>query len=145
MISAIGAGTGEQSGLIRATTALIGSLKQAGVKRLLVVGGAGSLEVEPGLQLVDSPALPAAHKAPALAHRELLEILRGEAELEWTYLSPPAMIVPGERTGRFRLGRDQLVVDGKGESRISAEDYAVAMLDEVEQRRHIRQRSTLGY
>jgi uncharacterized protein len=103
------------------------------------------LEVQPGLQLVDAPSFPAAYKAPALAHREVLQLVRDEQELEWTYLSPAAVIAPGERTGKFRLGGEQLVVDAKGDSRISAEDYAVALLDELEQPRHIRQRFTLGY
>jgi putative NADH-flavin reductase len=144
VISAVGAGTGEQSGLLQANEALIRGVKQAGVPRLLVVGGAGSLEVKPGLQLVDLPDFPEAYKAPALAHREVLNLYR-KADLDWTYLSPAALITPGERTGKFRLGGDQLVADAKGESRISAEDYAVAMLDELEQPRHIRKRFTLGY
>ncbi len=144
VISAVGAGTGDQSGLLEASKALLKGVKQAGVPRLLVVGGAGSLEVKPGLQLVDLPEFPAAYKAPALAHREVLGLVR-QADLDWTYLSPAALITPGERTAKFRLGGDQLVADAKGESRISAEDYAVAMLDELEQPRHIRQRFTLGY
>lgn len=144
VISAVGAGTGEQSGLLAATRALLQGVKQAGVPRLLVVGGAGSLEVKPGVQLVDLPDFPAAYKAPALAHREVLNLVR-QADLDWTYLSPAAVIAPGERTAKFRLGGDQLVADAKGESRISAEDYAVAMVDEVEQPRHIRKRFTLGY
>jgi putative NADH-flavin reductase len=144
VISAVGAGTGEQSGLLAASKALIEGVKQAGVPRLLLVGGAGSLEVKPGLQLVDLPDFPTAYKAPALAHREVLNLVR-EADLDWTYLSPAALIAPGERTGKFRLGGDQLVADAKGESRISAEDYAVAMVDELEQPRHIRRRFTLGY
>ena len=144
VISAVGAGVGEQSGLLEATRALLKGVKQAGVPRLLVVGGAGSLEVKPGLQLVDLPDFPAAYKAPALAHREVLNLIR-QADLDWTYLSPAAMIAPGERTAKFRLGGEQLVADAKGDSRISAEDYAVAMLDELERPRHSRKRFTLGY
>jgi len=144
VISAVGVGTGEQSGLLEASKALLEGVKQAGVPRLLVVGGAGSLEVKPGVQLVDLPEFPAAYKAPALAHREVLGLVR-QADLDWTYLSPAAVIAPGERTGKFRLGGEQLVADAKGESRISAEDYAVAMIDELERPRHIRQRFTLGY
>jgi len=142
VISAISAP--EQQELLRATAAQIEAVKQAGVPRLLVVGGAGSLEVAPGLQLVDAPGFPDAYKPPALAHREVLKIYR-KADLDWTYLSPAAVIAPGERTGKFRLGKDQLVADAKGDSRISAEDYAVAMIDEVERPRHIRQRFTLAY
>ncbi len=144
VISAVGVGTGEQSGLLEASKALLVGVKQAGVPRLLVVGGAGSLEVQPGLQLVDAPGFPDAYKPPALAHREVLELVR-KADLDWTYLSPAAVITPGERTGKFRLGGEQLVADAKGDSRISAEDYAVAMLDELERPRHIRKRFTLGY
>ena len=144
VISAVGAGVGEQSGLLEASKALLRGVKQAGVPRLLVVGGAGSLEVQPGVHLVDLPEFPEAYKPPALAHREVLNLVR-QADLDWTYLSPAAVITPGERTGKFRLGGDQLVADAKGESRISAEDYAVALIDELEQPRHIRKRFTLGY
>ena len=142
VISAISAP--EQEELLRATAAQIEGVRQARVPRLLVVGGAGTLEVAPGLQLVDAPDFPAAYKPPALAHRAVLAVYRN-TDLDWTYLSPAAVITPGERTGKFRLGKDQLVTDAKGESRISAEDYAVAMIDELEKPRHIRQRFTLGY
>ena len=142
VISAISAA--DQEALLRATEAQIKGVKQSGAPRLLVVGGAGSLEVAPGLQMVDAPDFPAAYKAPALAHREALKVYR-KADLDWTYLSPAAVITPGERTGKFRLGEDQLVADAKGDSKISAEDYAVAMIDEVEKPRHIRQRFTLAY
>ena len=142
VISAVSAP--EQQELLRATAAQIEGVRQARVPRLLVVGGAGSLEVAPGLELVDAPDFPAAYKPPALAHRAVLAVYR-KTDLDWTYLSPAAVITPGERTGKFRLGKDQLVTDAKGESRISAEDYAVAMIDELEKPRHIRQRFTLAY
>ena len=142
VISAIS--VADQEGLLRATAAQIQGVKQSGAPRLLVVGGAGSLEVAPGLQLVDAPGFPDAYKAPALAHREVLKVYR-QADLDWTYLSPAAVISPGERTGKFRLGGDQLVADAKGDSKISAEDYAVAMIDEMETPRHIRKRFTLAY
>lgn len=145
VISTVGNGLGDQTGLLQSSAALIEGVKQSGVKRLLVVGGAGSLEVAPGLQLVDAPSFPEAYKAPALAHREVLALFRAEKELDWTYLSPAAVITPGERTGKFRLGGDQLVVDDKGESRISAEDYAVALVDELERPQHSRKRFTLAY
>jgi putative NADH-flavin reductase len=125
--------------------AIIDGVKQAGVKRLLVVGGAGSLEVAPGLQLVDSPEFPEEWKPGSLATRKVLYLLRDEPELEWTFLSPSGTIAPGERTDEFRLGSDQLLTDADGESRISLEDYAVAMLDELEDPQHIRQRFTVGY
>ncbi len=142
VISAIN--VADQEGLLRATEAQIKGVRQSGAPRLLVVGGAGSLEVAPGLQMVDAPDFPAAYKAPALAHREVLKVYR-KADLDWTYLSPAAVIAPGERTGKFRLGKEQLVADAKGDSKISAEDYAVAMIDEVEKPQHIRQRFTLAY
>jgi putative NADH-flavin reductase len=110
-----------------------------------VVGGAGSLEVEPGKQLVDAGEIPEAWKAGILGLREVLYMLRNEKELEWTFLSPSKVIAPGERTGKFRLGGDQLLVDANGESRISVEDFALAMIDELEKPVHIRQRFTVGY
>jgi putative NADH-flavin reductase len=124
---------------------IIDGVKKAGVKRLLVVGGAGSLEVAPGVQVVDSPDFPKEWKPGALATRKVLYLLRDEPELDWTFLSPSGVIAPGERTGEFRLGTDQLLTDANGESRISLEDYAVAMLDELENPKHIRQRFTVGY
>ena len=124
---------------------LIGAVKRAGVKRYLVVGGAGSLEAAPGLRVVDTPDFPAAYKAEALAGAAFLDRLKQEAELDWTFLSPSAFFVPGERTGQFRLGKDQLLVDAKGDSRISFEDYAIALADELENPRHLRQRFTVGY
>lgn len=124
---------------------IIDGVKEAGLKRLLVVGGAGSLEVAPGVQVVDSPEFPEDWKAGALATREVLYLLRDEPGLDWTFLSPSGAIAPGERTGEFRLGTDQLLTDADGESRISLEDYAVAMLDELENPKHIRRRFTVGY
>jgi uncharacterized protein len=124
---------------------IINAMKKTGVKRLLVTGGAGSLEVAPGVQLVDTPAIPEEWKAGVLGLREVLYLLRSETELEWTFLSPSATIAPGERTGKFRLGGDQLLLDGNGQSHISVEDYAIAMLDELEKPAHIRQRFTVGY
>jgi len=124
---------------------LIGAVKRAGVKRLLVVGGAGSLEASPGVQLVDTPGFPEAYKSEALAGRDFLNILRNEQELDWTFLSPSAEFVPGERTGKFRLGAEHLLVSATGESRISMEDYAIAMVDELEKPQHSRQRFTVGY
>lgn len=123
---------------------LIEAVKAAGVPRYLVVGGAGSLEVAPGAKLVDSPNFPAAYKVEATAGGVFLDILRKEPTLNWTFLSPSAMFVPGERTGTFRLGKDQLLANDKGSS-ISFEDYAVAMADEVEKPAHVRQRFTVGY
>jgi uncharacterized protein len=125
-------------------TVLIGAVRAAGVKRFFVVGGAGSLEVAPGVRLLDTPQFPAAYKAEASKGAEFLELLRKQPDLEWTYLSPSAMFVAGERTGRFRLGKDQLLTGEKGSS-ISFEDYAIAAVDELEKPAHVRQRFTVGY
>ncbi len=123
----------------------IAAMKRAGVKRLLVVGGAGSLDVKPGLRVMDTPDFPEAWKGTALATADVLQFLRREQEIEWTCLSPAAMLQPGARTGKFRLGTDQLLVDVNGQSHISTQDYAVAMIDEVEKPTHVRQRITVGY
>jgi putative NADH-flavin reductase len=130
---------------VRGTRAIIDGVKKAGVKRLLFVGGAGSLEVMPGVQSVDLPEFPAEYKQGALATREALNLLRNEPSLEWSFLSPSANLFPGQRTGKFRLGTDQLLADTQGKSRISVEDYATAMIDEVEKPKHIRRRFTVGY
>ncbi|MGN6179215.1 MAG: NAD(P)-dependent oxidoreductase [Mucilaginibacter sp.] len=124
---------------------LMNGVKQAGVKRLLIVGGAGSLEVAPGKQLVDQPGFPDAYKATALAHRDALKIYSKEKDLDWTFVSPAAEIHPGERTGKFRTGTNQLISDANGRSHISMEDYAVAMLDEIENPMHPRAQMTVGY
>lgn len=130
--------------IVDATKSLISGLKQAGVKRLIEVGGAGSLFVAPNVRLVDAPDFPAEWKPIALAHGEALEVLR-KSDLDWTYFSPAAFVQPGERTGKFRLGKVTLLTDEKGNSRISAEDYAIALADELENPKHIRQRFTIAY
>lgn len=124
---------------------LIDAVKASGVRRYLVVGGAGSLEVAPGQKLIDTPSFPAAYKAEALKGSEFLNKLRVEKELNWTFLSPSALIQAGQRTGRFRIGGDQLLTDDKGNSSISYEDFAVAMVDELEKPAHSRRRFTVGY
>ncbi|MEL4181492.1 NAD(P)-dependent oxidoreductase [Roseateles sp. PN1] len=124
---------------------ILSAAKAAAAPRLLVVGGAGSLEVAPGVNLLDSPQFPAEWKASAEGARQALSLLRAEAELDWTLLSPAAMLAPGERTGNFRLGGDQLLTDAQGQSRISVADYAVAMLDEMERPAHRRQRFSVAY
>jgi putative NADH-flavin reductase len=133
------------STIVEVAEPLISGLKQAGVKRLIIVGGAGSLEVAPGLQLVDSPGFPPEFKDAALAHRDALKVYQKEKELNWTYISPAAYIEPGERTGNFRRGKDKLITDEDGNSRISMEDFAVAIIDEIMNPQHIRQRFTVGY
>ncbi|MEF9673881.1 NAD(P)-dependent oxidoreductase [Pseudomonas sp. MWU13-2100] len=125
--------------------AVIGPVKKAGVKRLLVVGGAGSLLLPGGARVIDSPGFPAEYKAEASAGAEFLESLRQEKELDWSFLSPSAEFVEGERTGSYRLGRDDLLVSAEGRSWITFADYAIALLDEVEKPAHSRQRFAVGY
>jgi putative NADH-flavin reductase len=124
---------------------VIAATKAAKVPRLLVVGGAGSLEVAPGLTLVNSPDFPPEYKPETLAGVKFLDVLRQEEELDWTYLSPSYLFAPGERTGKFRLGKDELLVGADGQSRISTEDFAIALVDELEQPKHSRERFTVGY
>jgi uncharacterized protein len=145
VINAVGP-TGSSSPLlvVDAARALIDGLTRAGVRRLVVGGGAGSLEVAPGVQLVDAPSFPKAWRDIALAHRDALDVYR-TADLDWTYMSPAAFLEPGERTGKYRTGTDQLLTDEKGESRISMEDLAIAFLDEVEKPRFVRRRMTVAY
>jgi putative NADH-flavin reductase len=129
-----------------AARTLLEGLPKTGVKRLVWVGGAGSLEVAPGLRLIDTPEFPAEWKAEASAQVEALELFRASTGgVEWSFLSPAAIIEPGQRTGRYRTGGDQLVTDEKGESRISFQDYAVALVDELERPAHICQRFTVAY
>lgn len=123
---------------------LIDAVRASGVKRYLVVGGAGSLEVAPGKRLIDQPDFPAPYKAEAAKGAEFLDLLKTAGDLDWTFLSPSAMFVPGERTGKFRLGKDMLLTNESGSS-ISFEDYAVALVDEIEHPAHPRQRFTVGY
>jgi len=130
---------------VRGTRAIIDGVKKTGVKRLLFVGGAGSLEVKPGVQSIEMPGFPTEYKQGALATQEALHMLRKETSLEWSYLSPSADVFPGQRTGQFRLGTDQLLRNDQGESRISVEDYAMAMVDEVEKPQHTGRRFTVGY
>jgi putative NADH-flavin reductase len=133
------------STITEVATPLITGLKQANVKRLIIVGGAGSLEISPGVQLVDTPGFPEAYKPSALAAREALKIYQKEKELEWTYFSPAAEISPGDRTGKFRTGTNKLLTGAQGKSFITMEDYAVAVIDELENPLHIRAQMTIGY
>jgi len=124
---------------------IIAATRKAGVPRLLVVGGAGSLEVAPGVQLVDTPEFPAQWKGTAEGAREALKLLKEEKALDWTMLSPAAEIFPGERTGSFRLGGDSLLTDTEGKSRISVADYAIAFVDELERPAHGGRRFSVAY
>jgi putative NADH-flavin reductase len=123
--------------------ALLDALGEA--KRLLIVGGAASLHVAPGVQLIDTEGFPDFIKVEAEPARQALARIRRETTLDWTFLSPSVFFGPGERTGRFRLGKDELLSDAGGKSHISYEDFAVALLDEIEQPQHRRQRFTVGY
>ncbi|AUZ45394.1 NAD(P)-dependent oxidoreductase [Pseudomonas orientalis] len=126
-------------------SAVLGPVKKAGVKRLLVVGGAGSLLLPDGSRVIDSEGFPAEYKTEASAGAAFLDTLRQEQELDWTFLSPSALFDGTERTGQFRLGQDHLLVSDDGQSSISFADFAIAMIDEVETPKHSRQRFTVGY
>ncbi len=131
--------------LVDVARSLVDGVRQAGVKRLVIVGGAGSLEVAPGVRLIDTPEFPDEFKAEASQHVDVLAFFRATSDLDWTLVSPAALIHPGERTGRYRLGGDQLLVDANGTSEISAEDYAVAIADLIEQDGHRRERVTADW
>jgi putative NADH-flavin reductase len=147
VISAVGPrhGTDDPESLVRAAHGLIEGLRRSGVKRLLVVGGAGSLEVAPGVRLIDTPEFPADWKPSALATAAALDVYRGADDLAWTYVSPAALLGPGERRAVYRRGGDQLLVDDAGKSEISYADYALGLVDELENGTAIGRRITLAY
>jgi uncharacterized protein len=124
---------------------LVDAIYKSGVKRYIAVGGAGSLEVAPGKLLKDTPAIPAEWLPAINEGAALLKLLRSDQKLDWTFFSPAAFIGPGERTGKFRLGGDRLITAADGKSSISYEDYAIALVDELDKPQHIRQRFTIGY
>ncbi|MGH8160227.1 MAG: NAD(P)-dependent oxidoreductase [Rhodanobacter sp.] len=125
---------------------LLDNLPKAGVKRLLWVGGAGTLEVAPGVKVIDDPHFPDAWKPEANAQGNALDVFRAsKADVDWTYVSPAALIEDGERNGTYRVGGDQLLVDANDVSRITVADYAVALLDRIEQHDALRQRITVAY
>jgi uncharacterized protein len=137
---------GDASQITKVADTLMSILPTVGVKRILWVGGAGSLEIAPGVRVIDTPEFPEAYKAEATAAANILTTFRTEGgNLDWTFFSPAAEIAPGERTGVFRLGGDQLLTDAEGHSRISTQDYAVALLDEIESPKHIQKRFTVAY
>jgi uncharacterized protein len=119
--------------------------KLARIRRVVVVGGAASLEVAPGIPLIETPSLSPEAKVEELPAAVALVRTREEKDLDWTFVSPSLRLVPGERTGRFRVGGDQLLCDEAGDSRISEEDLAVAIIDELENPQHVRERFTVGY
>ncbi|WP_169952579.1 NAD(P)-dependent oxidoreductase [Microbispora sp. H11081] len=135
---------GDEAGLVAVATTLLTASAKTGV-RLLLVGGAGSLTVEDGGRLMDRPGYPPFLLPIASACVDQLAACRAHPTADWSYLSPPDLLVPGDRTGRYRVGADELLVDADGESRISMEDLAVALLDEAERPRHHRTRFTVAY
>ncbi len=147
IVSAVGPDhqLGNYSMLVDAAHALLDGVKRAGVKRLIVVGGAGTLEAAPGVRRMDMPDFPAAWKPSAQAGADSLDVYRRERELDWTFQSPADMIAPGTRTGKYRTDTERLVRAPDGQSHISAEDYAVALLDEAERPHHLKERFTVGY
>ncbi|KAA9000998.1 NAD(P)H-binding protein [Paenibacillus spiritus] len=144
VVSAYGPSFGSESELPEAARSLVEGLKRAGVARLLIVGGAGSLLTEGGERLMDTAGFPEEVRPLAAAHADAYEIYAGSG-LDYTYASPAASISPGRRTGQFRIGLDRLVTDEDGRSEISVEDFAVAVLDELEEGHFIRARFTVGY
>lgn len=132
--------------LVAAARGLLAGLGRAGVERLVVAGGAGSLLVGGGIRLVDTPDFHDEWKPEALAQAEALETYRSyDGPVIWSYVSPAALLEPGERTGRYRTGDDELLTDAGGRSRITMEDFAIAMLDEAEHARHPRRRFTAAH
>lgn len=144
VISAYAPPADDTDQLVNVTKLLVAAVQQGNVPRFLMVGGAGGLEVAPGVSLLDSGYLPAEWQAIARSHIKALDVLRS-SDMDWTYVAPSAYFDPGERTGKFRINTDHLISDPKGESRISMEDYAIAMVDEVERPQHKKQRFTVGY
>ena len=130
--------------LIGVTERQIAAVKKAGVPRLIVVGGAGLLEVAPGVTLIASGYLPEAYLPIAKSHENALGVLKG-SDVNWTYFSPAAYFEPGQRTGKYRLGTTSLIANEKGDSRISFEDYALALADEIEKPAHERGQLSIGY
>ncbi len=144
VISAYAPPMSDTDALLGVTERQIAAVRKAGNVRLLVVGGAGSLTVAPGVTVLTSGHLPAALVPIATSHANALELLKS-SDIRWTYLSPAAFFEAGERTGRFRLGHDELIADAEGNSRISFEDYAIALVDELEKPAHEQQRFSIGY
>ncbi len=144
IISAVSA-RGTDYTLADVARSLVAGAHRAGVRRIVVVGGAGSLEVAPGVRLLDTPAVPAEWKAEALQHADALEVYRGSDDLDWTFASPAASTHPGQRTERYRLGGDQLLVDEDGNSEISTEDYAIAIADLLKSGSHARERVSVAW
>jgi putative NADH-flavin reductase len=145
LVSAFGPGAGNVSNLLDVTKSLIDAARASGVKRLIVVGGAGSLEVTPGVQLVDTPTFPAIYKEVALAHRDALGLLKNAPDLDWTFFAPAAEIGPGDKRGNFRVESRNLISNAEGRSQISYPDYADAFVSEIEHANYVREIITVAY
>ncbi|MBL1376181.1 NAD(P)-dependent oxidoreductase [Zobellella iuensis] len=147
LIASIGGrASGRHDMVAESARALLEALPRTGVKRLLWVGGAGSLEVAPGTTLLSLPDFPAEYKDEALAQGQALDVFcHADTPVDWTFVSPAAEIFPGERSGHYRLGGDQLLTDAEGHSRISVQDYAKALVDEAEAGQHPRRRIGVAY
>jgi putative NADH-flavin reductase len=131
---------------LKGYSAILEGVKKAGVKRLLCVGGAGTLFCAPNLRVMDSGVIPDSFMPGVKGLAEFyLTILMNEKIIDWIFFSPAGTITPGQRTGKFRLGKDDLIVDKNGNSNISVEDYAMAMIDELENPKHHQERFTIGY
>ncbi|HUA79772.1 MAG TPA: NAD(P)H-binding protein [Dyella sp.] len=138
--------TGKPDEIVAAAKILLESLSAATVKRFLWVGGAGSLDVAPGVRVLDDPHFPAAWKPEAEAQAKALDLFRASnTDIDWTYISPAALLEDGARTGQYRIGGDTLLTDANGVSRITVPDYAIALLDRLEKRDALRQRITVAY
>ncbi|HZY61726.1 MAG TPA: NAD(P)-dependent oxidoreductase [Edaphobacter sp.] len=144
VVSAYGPPQDDTDQLIAVTQNFIDAVRQAQIPRFIYVGGAASLEVAPGVTLYESGHLPTEWRAIARSHSDALSLIK-RSDINWTCLSPAAFFEPGKRTGKFRLSKDRLVADAQGNSRISMEDYAIALADELERPQHERQRFTVGY
>lgn len=145
LASAFGPGPESAELVVDAARAIVAAARAAGIKRVVVVGGAGSLEVAPGVQLVDTPGFPEAYKAYAIAHRKALAVFQEAGDLDWTFFAPAAMIGPGEKTGKFRIGVRNLIADSEGQSTISYGDYADAFVTEIESGKHLKEILTVAY
>jgi uncharacterized protein len=143
VVSAYGAPADDAQQVISVTRRIDEAARQ-NKQRLLVVGGAASLFIKPSVTVLSAGYVPEAGIPIATAHNQVLEELR-QSDGDWTYFSPAAFFEPGERTGKLRLGKDDLIVDASGKSHISMEDYAIATVDELERPAHRRERFTIGY
>jgi uncharacterized protein len=130
---------------VKGCKSIINGVKESGIKRFLMIGGAGSLFVKPGIQLVDTPDFPAEYKNGALGARDVLNLLKNETGLDWTVLCPSINLKPDRRTNKFRIGTDSILFNENGESAVSTQDLAIAVLDELENPKFIRKRFTVGY